>query len=114
MSKLDPLYQTLLKTMVDYPTRDNVLPKYQIIVQKIDQLFAAIKDCSDQNMANPYFDQLQEIQESLSVLIFKEKIDDYISIDNFVRDFDRIDDDWLRQRMFQEIKFKGYSIHDQR
>ena len=111
MSKLDPMYETLLKAMVDYPTRDNVLPKYQIIVQKIDQLFSCIKGCSNFSSANEYFDQLQEMQGPLSVLVFKERIDDYASVDKFVRDFDRIDDMWLRRRMFEQIQNGEYSIH---
>ena len=113
MTRIDPMYQTLLKTMVDYPTRDNVLPKYQIILNKLDAIMLNIKECRDFEAATQYFDQLEEIQAPLSRLVFKEKIDGYDSINKFVRDFDRIDDKALRENMFELIKEGRYSIHDE-
>lgn len=113
MTEIDSMYQTLLQAMVDYPTRDNVLPKYQIVLNELDAIICKIKKSHDFASANKYFDQLQEIQAPLSRLVFKEKIDDYDSINKFVRDFDRIDDKELRQEMFELIQEGKYSIHDE-
>jgi hypothetical protein len=104
------MLKTLLEEMVNYPTRDNVLPKYQIVLQKIEDIFVQIKESKDEELANQYFDQLQEIQSPLAILVFKEKIDEYSRINKFVSDFDRIDDFRLRKYMFNAIKNENYAL----
>ena len=110
MTHINPVLRTLLEEMVNYPTRDNVLPKYQIVLHKIRDLFHEIKKCKKEEEASHYFDQLQEIQSYLAILVFKENIDEYKRINKFVSDFDRIDDFRMRQYMFNAIKFKKYTL----
>ncbi len=109
-TSLDPMLKVLLEEMVNYPTRDNVLPKYQIVLQKIKAILSKVKECKDALSADKYFDQLQEIHSSLAILVFKEKIDEYSAINRFVRDFDRIDDNRLRKYMFNAVKNEDYSL----
>ena len=113
MSQINPMLKALLEEMVNYPTRDNVLPKYQIVLQKIEDIFTKIRECSNDELANQYFDQLQEIQSPLAVLVFKENIDEYSRINKFVSDFDRIDDLRLRKYMFNAIKNEEYTLEKQ-
>lgn len=107
---LDPSLIVLLNEMVNYPTRDNVLPKYQIVLKVINSILSKIQSCVDENEANIYFDLLQEIHSPLAILVFKEKIDEYLSINKFVTDFDRIDDIRFRKYMFNKIKNEKYSL----
>ena len=112
MSKLQPMLQVLLQEMVNFPTRDNVLPKYHIVLKEIQSLLSQIKITDSLISADNFFDQLEEIQSPLSVLVFKEKIDEYPSINKFVRDFDRIDDIRMRKYMFNDIKHNNYSLSE--
>lgn len=96
--------------MVNYPTRDNVLPKYQIVLKKINYILDSIRNCDTEIQADPFFDLLEEIHSPLAILVFKEKIDEYPRINKFVSDFDRIDDQRLRTIMFRDIKRNNYSL----
>ena len=104
------MLKEFLEAMVNYPTRDNVLPKYQIVLQKIREIISWIRECDNKSCAGIYFDQLQDIHSPLAILVFKEKIDEYPSINKFVSDFDRVDDMRLRQYMFDAIKHENYNI----
>jgi len=103
MMKLNPLLRAMLEDMQSYPTRDNVLPKYQIALQEINLIINKIRQCEGLSCANDYFDQLLEVQTALSVLVYKEKIDEYSSINRFVSDFDRADDARERAYLFDKI-----------
>lgn len=67
-------------------------------------LFSKIKYSKNQEEANRYFDILQQFQEILSKLYFREKINLSLKMQTFVRDCDRLDDDWLRGKLFKQIK----------
>ncbi len=112
MTNLDPMLKILLDEMVNNPTRDNVLPKYQIVLQKIKEILSKVKECKDESSAGKYFDHLQEIHSFLANLVFREKIDEYPTINRFVSDFDRIDDVRLREYMFKAIKDGKYSLSE--
>jgi len=58
-----------------------------------------------------YFDKLQEIQEALSKLTFVEEIELSKPLRQFVRDCDRLDDIWLRKRLYNEIKNDKYILN---
>lgn len=110
LTHLDPSLEILLNEMVNYPTRDNVLPKYQMVLKKINSILNEIKNCDSEAQADQFFDLLEEIHSPLAILVFKEKINEYPRINKFVSDFDRIDDQRLRASMFRDIKENNYSL----
>ena len=96
MATIDPTLEAMLKAMIDLPTRDNVLPKYQILLQKINLILDDIRRCKTLDCAS--------LQAPLSALVYREKINEYSSINNFVSDFDRADDANERAYLFNKTK----------
>jgi len=97
-------FQIMLKQMVDLPTRDNILPKYQIILTKINAILESIAHCDRIECAEQYFDQLLEIHDVLSILVYRVKIDENERINKFVSTFDRVNDSRAREYLFNEIQ----------
>lgn len=92
--------------------KEIILPNITNIEREIDIIFfEKIKNCKNVESANTYFDILQEVQEVLSLLLFQENIEFSNKIQNFIRDCDRLDDEWLRNALFQEIKQGNYNYN---
>lgn len=93
-----------------YRIKQIILPNIKDIENEIDLLFfQKIKHCKTVEEANVYFNILQEIQELLAILYFKESINFSEKIEGFIRDCDRLDDEWLRNKLFCEIKKDNYN-----
>lgn len=91
--------------------RDIVLSHLEVIEQEIDLLlFTYIKHCKNTDEAKPYFNILQKIQEILAMLFFTHQIEVTDKLKKFIHDCDRLDDDWLRNEIFNQIK-KDISKH---
>jgi len=80
-----------------------------LLAQKIKYILEQIKSCDSLDSAQGYFDLLDNIQLALARLIFREEIGIPNELNNFVRICDRLDDSWLREYLFNQIK-KGKNI----
>jgi len=72
--------------------------------------YVLIKKCKIVEEADGYFDLLQKTQELLARLFFKQEITMSKGLEKFVSDFDRVDDNWLRDYLFNAIKRDEYSL----
>lgn len=93
---------TLLKNITDLS--DELQQKFYLLGIEIENKFLQIKSSASLDEAAQYFDQLQTIQEKLAKLIFRDliKVPNYLW--DFIRKFDRLDDDELRKHVYREIK----------
>ncbi len=82
-----------------------VVPALPALEKEIDELtFKIIKLCKTIQDADAYFMLLHEIQSVLSRLLFVENIPLSNRLEDFVRDCERLDDEWLRQGIFNRIQ----------
>ncbi len=86
-------------------------PRLPFILSEIYILLEKIKLCSSEHEAKIYFDILQNIQNILATLMFREEIEVNDEIAQFVRDCERLDDPWLRDYLFIKIKNNEYSLN---
>lgn len=80
------------------------------VMQQILHVIKEIKNCDSYKETKIYFDTLQETQEALGFLFFNNKISLSPELRKFVRDCDRLDDEWLREHLFEKIKTGIYSL----
>lgn len=89
-----------------------IMSNLDIIEHEIDELFfSCIKNCHSIGEATVYFDVLQKIQEILAMLYFKETIEISDKLKKFIYDCDRLDDNWLRDALFQKVKEGAYNYN---
>lgn len=100
----------LIEDIEDERIKKIIVPKLEVIEKEIKELLIAIKKCKTVQEAQDYFDLLQKLQEALASLFFKQKIIVSQGLEKFITDFDRIDDDWLRNYMFSAIKKNEYTL----
>jgi hypothetical protein len=84
--------------------------KLSLLTQEIRYIIFKIKSCDNVSVADSYFDILQEIQSTLSALLYREEIGVSDILFRFAKDFDRIDDPWLRNHLFEKIKKDQYRL----
>ena len=85
--------------------KDIVVSKLETIEEEVDQLlFVIIKNCLDENEAQPYFDLLKKMQEILATLFFNHQIEVSKRLEKFISDCDRLDDSWLRRTIYNRVK----------
>ena len=82
--------------------------KLYLIGLEIESNLLKIKDSNSFDASNEYFDRVQYIQQVLSELIFNSKISAPNFLNNFVMEFDRIDDTEVRRHFFREIQGGRY------
>ena len=102
MSKLKSLLE---KVLYDFKQEDLIQ-----IETEIESLFDSIKKCGSENEASFYFDTLQTIQDVVAKLVFKEGIEVSGTLREFVRHFDRLDDQRLRSLYYPLIKKGEYKF----
>lgn len=77
------------------------LPTYE---KRCSELIAEISKCSSVSDAEQSFDALLEIQGRLATLLFKYRFDIGTKLETLTREFDRIDDPYLREYWFGKFK----------
>jgi hypothetical protein len=90
--------------------KEIVASNLDIIEKEVKYIFLKIKICSTIEEANFYFNILQEIVDVLQGPIY---INDMIvtpAIAKFIKDFDRLDMECIRNYFFPKIKDGTYSI----
>lgn len=91
----------------------NVFQQIPILRKKINEIFLQMQHCIDIKETVNHFNELEKIHCILSKLMF---IDDIITpedLNQFFRDFDRIDDSDVREYLFNQIKTENYLLEDQ-
>jgi len=98
--------QTITHLLEELESMPNELinAQFPLLEKFIDQEFIKIKLSEKLEDANVNFNILQNIQEALSNILFNKKIELSPKLRTFVRDFERLDDVWLREFMFEKIK----------
>jgi len=86
--------------------------KLPLLRREIDNIFLQMQVFDDIMQVSNYFEQLESIHSFLAKLVFLEKVDITTDLRRFVRDFDRIDDLWWREYIFNKIKTENYSLDD--
>ncbi len=67
-------------------------------------LIASVKEAPTLADAEGHFDQLLLIQSELSGLLFKQRFDIGKKLDDFVREFERLYDPYIRNLWFERFK----------
>lgn len=81
-----------------------VEPALIYIEPEIDDIFVQIKNCKNINEANVYFDILEQTQDFLATLFFNDKISLSPKLESFVIKYERLDDPWLREFIFTNLR----------
>ncbi len=81
-----------------------------LLGQEIMYIFSMIKNCEKLELADDYFAMLEKIQATLALLLYKENLGLPDSLRWFTNDFDRIDDQELKQHIFSKIKEGSYTF----
>lgn len=88
-----------------------ITPQLDLIEKEVGYLLSiSIKNCKTLEDAQEYFDVLQQIQEIVGGLFFSNEIEVSTSMEQFIRECDRLDDPWLRQHLFEKIQQGRYSL----
>ena len=98
--------QKKLKTIEN--TGEDLSRELQLLLQYIKHIVSQIKYYKHQEDAKDYFDILQDIHYTLSVLYFKEEIGLPDKLRKFVHAFERLDDEEHRDYYFNMIKRGEY------
>lgn len=99
------LLQKILEDIEKEFIKENItVAQLDFLHKEINYLLSELKICKNIKEAEGNFDQLQRIQDVLSELLFKYNLDMNSNLKNFIRDYDRLDDPWLREYIFNEIK----------
>ena len=76
------------------------LPAYE---EKCSKKILEIANCSSVKHADHIFDELLEIQAMLSNLLFGRQIDIGEKLETLTREFDRLDDPYIREYWFKRF-----------
>ena len=106
-----PSYNDLI-TPIPTLIEDNKLARLKNLVEpaliyiepESDDIFVQIKNCKNINEANVYFDILEQTQDFLATLFFNDKISLSPKLENFVIKYERLDDPWLREFIFTNLR----------
>ncbi|MBY0110232.1 MAG: hypothetical protein K2X90_03920 [Candidatus Babeliaceae bacterium] len=110
--KITLQFPSLIKENENHRIKNLIVPNLRLIEEEINLLLSfKIRNCNNLQEAKKYFDILQKIQEVLAMLFFKEKIEISNKLQKFIRDFERLDDGWLRENLFNEIKQGSYNYN---
>ena len=100
----------LIKDLRSYPDEINVLPKLPLLYNRILALLEYVKSAESAVEAEAYFNELLKIHEILSELLFVHGIQMTPQLRKFIRDCERLDDEWLREYLFKELKNNRYAL----
>lgn len=106
----DILLLNFLKEIIKEPINTDLSEQFNFLHKEICSLFTKIRSCADIQQASYYFYLLGEIQSTLAILAFKYDIAVPASFENFISDFDRIDDKEWRVLLFQKIQSGEYDL----
>jgi hypothetical protein len=81
--------------------------KVLLLGQKIGYILSKIKACETEEAAEYYFSLLDELHETLAVLVFKDEIMIPEILRNFVSHFDNLEGN--KKYLFREIKNGHYN-----
>lgn len=95
---------------IEYETNKNNLNQNLLLLEeKIKNIIIKINFCKDTQEAEEYFALLGQIQSILAKLVFKDEVNVSNYLLEFIKDFDRIDDEDAQRYLFNEIKAGKYS-----
>lgn len=100
----------LLAEITQNPSRQILELKESQLKGAINEIIQKIKICKSVVEADAFFDELFAIQDVLAELLFVHHITMMPSLRKFIRDCERLDDPWLREYLFNEIKHDRYSL----
>ncbi len=105
---------SLLSQLIDEINSDHgqvyIQKNLPLLEEEIKNVFSSITLCKSLQAAEGYFNSLEPAQTALAKLAFKEGLALSNYLQNFVRDFDRIDDQELKEYLF--IKKGTYEAAD--
>ena len=85
-------------------TSRKIQHQLSLVTIEIENILLDIKVCENLKETDVHFNALQYIQRHLAELIFNNQIQVSDRLWNFVKKFDRLDDPWLREHLFNAIK----------
>lgn len=106
MSDVEILLQKFEKSL----TKKDNEAMLQFILKEIYIIIALIKTCKDQSSAGRIFSSLEKIQSSFARAFFIDGITLPQELRKIVRDCDRLDDQDVRDFLFNEIKNGTYEL----
>lgn len=100
--------KALLKKMEDDLYQNNIIPEFILLYNAIDYIILKIKGCKTTKDAEPYFDQLNDIQLMTAKFNYKYHIDLPVNLEEFSKAFDNLHDLQEREKLFYEIQQGKY------
>lgn len=108
--KFTPKIYYLEQDMENQRFKNIVIPMLPEIEEEINGIiFNNIKLCKNVQDADMYFELLHKIQGLLCRLWNVEDIDLSSKMKGFIRDCDRLDDPWLRNKLFNAVQDGTYN-----
>ena|SRR3990167_2189919 len=89
---------------------ETIMDQLPIMLADVKELLAKVTLAPDKLDAVDYFDQLQEIHETLSNIAFVKWVPLDKELGKFLVDCERLDDDIMRDIIFQELKTGQYHL----
>jgi hypothetical protein len=77
------------------------LPSFE---KRCVEIISEISDCNSSDEAQGLFDDLLDVQGKLSGLLFGRRIDIGSKLEDLTREFDRLDDPYIRDYWFKKFK----------
>ena len=102
--------KSFLSAMENEPQKMNNIPKFPLLLDKINVILSKIASCKNPEEAGDYFDLLERIHSLISKIMFIDKINIPNNFWKFFKDFDRIDTTSLRIHFFNELKSGNYVL----
>lgn len=103
--KITHLNQEAIEAINEYESAVNRTAQCLIAYERIcGKLIEQISISNSIDDANIFFDDLSSAQEILSRFLFKNKINIGKKLEDFTREFDRIDDPYIRNYWFDRFQ----------
>jgi len=87
---------------------EEIKNEVDFIEDEINDIYIKIREDSNKQHIELYFTFLEKIQIILYRLIFQENINIPEKLKNFVYEYDRIDDEQVREKLYTDIINKGF------
>ncbi len=99
----------LLEKKLECTDKKKISENFVFIKELVYLFFEQIK-VSDVDETNLIFKVLEDIQSVLAKAVFKNKVNVTPELRKFVYDFDRIDDDDMKNYLYSKIKSNDYTL----
>lgn len=93
-------------------SKQKIITQLNLLEPLIELIIKKIGECNTPESANNYYDCLQKAHCLISDLIYNKNLEVSDLLWKFCKDFERVDDQRLRNYLFDQIKNGTYSLRE--